>query len=209
MARVLIPLGNGFEEIEAITTIDILRRAEVGVVTAGLEGDLITGSHQVVVRADTTLETLVAEANSANLVSQFDALVLPGGPAAKLLQQDPRISELIQLFSRQERWIAAICAAPMVLAKQGILETKSITSFYSPDAVQRALIGSEPLNLEIGPIASYKTDRVVVDGKLITSRGAGTALDFGLQLVAELVGIDTAEMIAKSIHSDWIPVSTL
>lgn len=205
MVRVLMPLANGFEEIEAITTIDILRRAEVGVVVAGLEGDLITGSHQITVRTDTTLETLVAEANTANLVCQFEALVLPGGPAAKSLQNDPRISELIQLFAQQERWIAAICAAPMVLAKQGILEAKAITSFYAPEAVQKALEGIEPLNLEIGAIGLYKTDRVVVDGKIVTSRGAGTTLDFGLQLVAELVGIDKAETIARSIHSDWTP----
>ncbi len=206
MFRVLIPLAHGFEEIEAITTIDILRRAEVDVVVAGVEGEALTGSHQISVQADTTLETLLAAANSANLVSQFDALVLTGGPGTQTLQTDPRISSLVDLFAQQERWMAAICAAPMVLAKAGILAERSATSFYSPDAVHEAINGIEPINLEVGPIAEYKTDRVVVDGKVITSRGAGTAVDFALQLVAAFVDVPTARTVAAAIHSDWVPM---
>ncbi len=208
MARVLMPLANLFEEIEAITVIDLLRRADVDVVVAGIGGESIMGSHKIEVKADTTLETLLAEVNLKNLVSQFDAIILPGGPGAAKLQSDPRIAQLLQEFSSQERWVTAICAAPMVLAHQGLLANKTATGFFTPEAVAEAQAGIQPLNLEVGPIGEYRTDPVVIDGKVITSRGAGTAVEFALQLVAALVDIETAQIIADRIRSPWRPLPT-
>ena len=202
--RVLIPLANGFEEIEAISVIDILRRAQLEVV-AGVDSEQITGRNQITVVTDTSLDRLWQEAHTANLIHQFDALVLPGGPGTKTLQTDARVGELIRGFFEQERWVAAICAAPMALAHQGILAEKTATSFFSPEAYRQAVAGITPLGLEVGPIAVYRTDAVVVDGKVITSRGAGTAVEFALQLVSELIGPAQAETIATAIHSSWTP----
>lgn len=208
MVRVLVPLANGFEEIEAISVIDILRRAQLEVVVAGIESEQITGRNQITLLTDTTLEQLWPGESSdptQPLIEQFDALVLPGGPGTKTLQNDPRIGRLIRGFFEQQRWVAAICAAPMALAHQGILVSKTVTGFFSPEAYRQAFEGITPLGLDVGPIAVYRTDAVVVDGKVITSRGAGTAVEFALQLVSEFVGPLQAEAIAQSIHSSWTP----
>ncbi|NJK63416.1 MAG: DJ-1/PfpI family protein [Synechococcaceae cyanobacterium SM2_3_1] len=207
MVRVLLPLAHGFEEIEAVTTIDILRRAQMDVVVAGIGAErLTTGSHQISVVADMTLAQVLVEATPAEVADQFDALVLPGGPGTRSLQTDARVQTLIQVFEQKGRWVAAICAAPMALAKAGILKDRAATSFFSPEAYQQAIQGGPPFNLETGPIADYRLQPVVVDQKVITSRGAGTAVEFALQVVAELVNRGEAERIAQSIHSSWTPV---
>jgi 4-methyl-5(b-hydroxyethyl)-thiazole monophosphate biosynthesis len=206
MVRVLLPLAHGFEEIEAITTIDILRRAHMDVVVAAIEAErLTTGSHEIPVIADMTLGQVLAEVTPAEVVDQFDALVLPGGPGTRSLQTDARVQTLIQVFEQKGRWVAAICAAPMALAKAGILKDRAATSFYSPEAYHQAIQGGPPLNVETGPIADYRLDPVVVDQKVITSRGAGTAVEFALQVVAELVNPAEAQRIAQAIHSNWTP----
>lgn len=207
MVRVLLPLAHGFEEIEAITTIDILRRAHMDVVVAGIEAErLTTGSHEIPVIADMTLAQVLAEVTPAEVADQFDALVLPGGPGTRTLQTDARVQTLIQVFEQKGRWVAAICAAPMALAKAGILKDRAATSFYSPEAYHQAIQGGAPLNVETGPIADYRLDPVVVDQKVITSRGAGTAVEFALQVVAELVNPAEAQRIAQAIHSRWTPI---
>lgn len=201
---VLLPLVDGFEEIEAVSIIDILRRAEIQVTVAGIGSRRVTGSHQITVETDTTLEDLWQEGIPA-LVDRYQALVLPGGPGTRLLQADERIGQLVQAFFQAERGVGALCAAPMILAQAGILAQKKATSYYSPEAYEKAITGQSPLPVAVGSIGLYAVDPVVVDGRVITSRGAGTAVEFALQLVAEWVGVDRAKAIASGIHSTWQP----
>ncbi|WP_133512156.1 DJ-1 family glyoxalase III [Candidatus Thiosymbion oneisti] len=169
MVRVLIPLAEGCEELEAVTVIDLLRRAEIEVVTAGLTEGPVRASHSTVLVPDTVLEAVMDQT--------FDMIVLPGGlPGAQRLEQDERIHALLKRYRAEDRFIAAICAAPKVLAGVGLLDGKSATSY--PGAVIQ----------EDFPEVDLLQAPVVVDGKLITSRGPGTAMDFALQLIESLVG---------------------
>jgi 4-methyl-5(b-hydroxyethyl)-thiazole monophosphate biosynthesis len=169
MAHVLIPLADGCEELEAVTIIDLLRRAEIGVVTAGLEEGPVKASRGVVLLPDTTLQ----EALDRN----YDMVVLPGGlPGSDYLDQDPRIAELLKSMVANGKPVAAICAAPKVLANAGLLKGKSATSY--PGVL-------DEMNVEG---MSYTGDAVTKDGNIITSRGPGTAMDFALTLIEELEG---------------------
>jgi 4-methyl-5(b-hydroxyethyl)-thiazole monophosphate biosynthesis len=179
MKRVLVPLAEGFEELEAVTIIDILRRARVEVVVASLEGGTVTGSHGIRLAADTPLAALAEQ--------DFDMIVLPGGmPGADRLKKDPRIAEIVRSLHAKGRPVAAICAAPMVLAAAGVLDGKRATSFpgFLADAARTTVTG----------------DAVVVDGGVITSRGPGTALDFALTLVEELSGADARRSIESRLE---------
>jgi len=164
MARVLVPLADGFEEIEAVTVIDLLRRAGIEVCTAGLKGRAVTGSHAIAIEADTTLDEVSGQ--------QFDMVVLPGGmPGAQHLREDPRIPKLLRNQAESGRYAAAICAAPSVLAAAGLLDGRTATSypgFLDPATVRGLELSDAP---------------VVVDGPIVTSRSAGTAVDFSLQLI--------------------------
>ena len=162
MKRVLVPLAEGFEELEAVTIIDILRRAGIEVVVASLAGSPVTGSHGIRIAADTPLAALVEQ--------DFDMIALPGGmPGAEHLRNDPRIAGFVRRLHDLGRPVAAICAAPMVLAAAGILEGRRATSYP-------------------GFLDGATGEAVVVDRNVITSRGPGTALDFALALVEELLG---------------------
>ena len=189
MVRVLLPLVDGFEEIEAIAIIDILRRAGVEVTVAGMgEPDtLVTGSHQIPVQPDTTLDRIWSE----TLVNQYDALVIPGGPGVSTLLESASLGQLVLQFDKSRKCTAAICAAPLVLSKAGLLKRRRATSFPS---------------VEDGIEAEhYSEERVVVDGHIVTSRGAGTAVEFALQLVAELIDPAKANEVGQSIVSHWTP----
>lgn len=167
MKRVLVPLAEGFEELEAVTVIDILRRAGIDVVVASLAGSPVTGSHGIRLAADTPLAALAEQ--------DFDMIALPGGmPGAERLKKDPRIAEIVRSLHAKGRPVAAICAAPMVLAAAGVLRGRRATSFpgFLKDADEATVVG----------------DAVVADGGVITSRGPGTALDFALALVEALAG---------------------
>lgn len=167
MKRVLVPLAEGFEELEAVTVIDILRRAGIEVVVASLGESPVTGAHGIRVAADTPLAALVEQ--------DFDMIALPGGmPGAEHLKKDTRVAEFAKRLHAQGRPVAAICAAPMVLAAAGLLDGRRATSY--------------PGFLEGATKTSVCRDAVVVDGGVITSRGPGTALDFALQLVETLEG---------------------
>ncbi len=169
MARVLVPLAEGCEEIEAVTVIDLLRRAGIEVVSAGLAPGPVTASRGTVLVPDTTLDAVAGE--------DFDLIVLPGGgPGAERLAADPRVGELLVRAARAGRAIGAICAAPRVLAAAGLLDGRRATSF--PGALDGLTI----------PGLDYREDPVVVDGRLITSRGPGTAMDFALALIEHLAG---------------------
>ncbi len=167
MARVLIPLAEGFEELEAITIIDLLRRAGIEVVTAGLTPGPVTASRKTVVIPDIDLDAVADET--------FDMVVLPGGlPGAQHLDEDERVHRLLQRHASLQRYTAAICAAPKVLANAGLLDGRSATG-YPGVLVSQAF-----------PRVQVLDQPVVVDGKVITSRGPGTAMDFALQLIESL-----------------------
>jgi 4-methyl-5(b-hydroxyethyl)-thiazole monophosphate biosynthesis len=178
MARVLIPLAQGCEELEAVTIIDLLRRAEIEVVSAGLDEQPVTASRGTVLLPDTILDAVVDE--------DFDMLVLPGGlPGADHLDRDPRIHSMLQRLAQSGCYTAAICAAPKVLANAGLLSGKSATSY--------------PGFLEPFPQVNAVTAPVVIDGKVITSRGPGTAMDFALQLIETLTDRDTRDRIEAQL----------
>jgi 4-methyl-5(b-hydroxyethyl)-thiazole monophosphate biosynthesis len=167
MKTVLVLFAEGSEELEAITVVNILRRAGISVTLAGLQEGALRGSRGVLVTPDTTLD--------AALKNDFDMVVLPGGqPGTNHLKADERVLQLVQRMSRQEKYVAAICAAPSVLATAGLLDGKKATSFPG------ALATFAKVKLQHTP--------VVEDDKLITSRGPGTAMDFALTLVERLVG---------------------
>ncbi|MEW5757598.1 MAG: DJ-1 family glyoxalase III [Pseudomonadota bacterium] len=169
MASVLVPLAQGCEELEAVTVIDLLRRAGHLVVSASLDGQPIKASRGVTLVADTTLDQALKQ--------EFDMIVLPGGmPGAQHLEDDPRVRELLVNMANSGRFTAAICAAPKVLARAGLLKGKTATSF--PGFIDK-------MNL---PDTTYSTAPVVQDGKVITSRGPGTAMDFALHLIEVLSG---------------------
>lgn len=181
MARVLVPLAHGCEELEAVTVIDVLRRAGIEVVTAGLEEGPVEASRGVKLVPDTTLDEALAH-------EDFDMVVLPGGgPGAKRLAADERVTELLRRLADSEKFTAAICAAPRVLAGAGLLRGRRATSF--PGALD---------GLEHG--ADYVEEAVVQDGKVVTSRGPGTAMDFALHLVELLAGRDRRDEVEAALQ---------
>lgn len=189
MPTVLAILAEGFEEIEAVTPIDLLRRAGAEVTVAALSTDLVViGRCGLALRADTTLSALENTAGGVSISGTasrtFDCLFLPGGPGVKLLRADPRVRSLVLRHHAAERWLAAICAAPTVLHDAGLLAGRRYTAHFSVAA-------ELPLILP--------TARVVADERLLTSRGAGTALDFGLLLIEKLFSPEKAREIARSV----------
>ncbi len=181
MKKVLIPLAAGFEELEAVTVIDILRRANISVTVAGLNDGVITGSRGIRILPDEILDT--------NSASDYDMIVLPGGlPGADNLNNDSRIHRLLKQMADDGRYIAAICAAPKVLAAAGLLDNKEVTSF--PDA----LSDTNTVGMR------YTGKAIVTDGNVITSRGPGTAMDFSLELVRLLVGAETQQQVEQGLQ---------
>jgi 4-methyl-5(b-hydroxyethyl)-thiazole monophosphate biosynthesis len=180
MPRVLVPLAQGCEEIEAVTVIDLLRRAEIEVVTAGLEEGPVRASRGVTLLPDTTLAQVEGDT--------FDMMVLPGGgPGAANLDQDQRVHRLLRRLADSGRYTAAICAAPKVLASAGLLEGKAATSYPGH------------LDPAAWPNVDVESAAVVVDGKVITSRGPGTAMDFALQLIETLVGREKRDQVESAL----------
>src|SRR5262245_2302943 len=179
MKRVLVPLAEGFEELEAVTIIDILRRGGIEVVVASLGASPVTGSHGIRLAADTPLAALAEQ--------DFDMVALPGGiPGAEHLKKDPLVTDLVRRMHGKGRPVAAICAAPMVLEVAGVLDGRRATSYpgFLADAAKTQVVG----------------DAVVVDGGVITSRGPGTALDFALTLVEALEGTATRRAIESRLE---------
>jgi 4-methyl-5(b-hydroxyethyl)-thiazole monophosphate biosynthesis len=181
MAIVLVPLAEGFEDLEAVTIIDLLRRAQIEVVTAGLMPGPVKGSRGTIVVPDMSL-------NEA-LQRNYDMVVLPGGqPGATHLEKDERIHKLLQAMAAADKPIAAICAAPKVLASAGILDGKKATSF--PGAVSPGEF----------PQVQITNDAVVQDGNVVTSRGPGTAIDFALKLIEILAGTETSRHVEQALQ---------
>ncbi|HYP91085.1 MAG TPA: DJ-1 family glyoxalase III, partial [Polyangiaceae bacterium] len=175
MARALVLLAEGFEEIEAVTIIDVLRRGEVAVTTASLGGKHVKGSHEIVLEADALLSEIS--------VDDFHALVLPGGPAAKTLREDPRAQAAIKRAAEAGKWVGAVCAGPTALETAGVLRGKRATAYPG-----------SPL-----PTAQYVEEPVVEDGKVVTSRGPGTTMAFALKLVERLSSPEIAKTTAEKL----------
>ena len=177
--RVVMPLAEGFEETEAVAVCDVLRRAGVEVVLAGLADGPVRGSHGIVLGTDATIDRVEAAA--------LEGIVLPGGmPGTRHLAADERVLRLVRDLDGAGKLVAAICAAPLVLAAAGVLEGRRATSHPS---VRSELEGVRYVD---GP-------RVVEDGNVVTSRGPGTALEFGLALVERLAGPESAERLAEAM----------
>jgi protein deglycase len=178
--RVLVPLAPGFEEIEAITIIDILRRANFEVVTAALSEGPIQASRGTQHIADTDLKQVYK--------SDFDAVVLPGGqPGTNNLKANSLLKECLFRHFTAGKWIAAICAAPIVLQDLGILAGRKITS--------------HPSVREVLTECHYREERVMVDGRIVTSRGPGTAMEFAFKLVELLKNPELATEMNKTVFA--------
>ena len=167
MKTVLIPFSEGSEELEAVTVVNILRRAGVTVTLAGLSAGPLHGSRGTMLVPDATLDEALAHS--------YDMVVLPGGqPGTNRMKADTRILQLVRQMNAQGKYVAAICAAPSVLAAAGLLDGKRATCY--------------PGALDTFPKVQQQPAAVVEDGSLITSRGLGTAMDFALTLVERLCG---------------------
>lgn len=171
MPSVLVPLAQGCEELEAITITDLLVRAGVEVTTAGLDEKPVVASRGTTIIPDTHIQKI-----QNNL---FDMVVLPGGlPGADHLRDNQIMQSILQRHAQTDKYVAAICASPKALAKAGLLENKTATGY--PGVL-------ESLNLKNTVI---KNTPMEIDGKIITSRGPGTAMDFALKLIELLQGVE-------------------
>lgn len=176
--RALVILHPRFEEIEAITPMDLLSRAGVEVVSASTSSDrFVTGRSSITLQADTLFSQIADEA--------FDAILLPGGPGIQAIRKHAQLCNRLQRQHTEGKWIACICAAPLLLHDSGLLQEETHYTCH-PSAEE-----------ELG--RSAKTDEVVIDSPILTARGAGNSLEFGLQLIAQLCNPAKAEAIAASI----------
>lgn len=180
MCRALVFLANGFEEVEAVTIIDILRRAGIKVITASIHDRLsIKGAHEIIINAD----ELLSEISTSE---DFDIIILPGGlPGADFLNESAEVEAWLIRQHDQKKMIAAICAAPKILCAKGIATNLKITHY--PGCV-------DDLNG-----AKYVDEKVVHDGNLITSKGPSTALEFSLKLVEVLKNVSSSDDISKQV----------
>lgn len=178
MPTVLVPLANGVEEMEAVIIIDVLRRAQWSVVSAGIDDGMITASRGV---------RLVPDKPWADIdPSAFDILMIPGGgPGVDRLLREPRLLDAIRSFQRAGKWIGAVCAGPLTLQAAGILNGKRATCH---PGVADKFTATARLN-----------DRVVVDGRIVTSQGPGTSMEFALTLVRLVDGDEKARALAQGM----------
>lgn len=175
---VYVLMVNGFEDIEALEPIDIMRRAEIPVLTVGVYDKKVTSSHNVTIETD----ILIDEVNTDNM----DMLVLPGGPGHTNLDDSKKVHNLISYARENDIYIAAICASPSILGKLGILDGKKYTCFPGFEQFCQGGI--------------FSGDKAVLDGKILTARGAGAASDFGFCMTEILKGKETAEKLRKEMQ---------
>ncbi len=181
--RVLCLLAPGFEEIELVAPVDLLRRAGAEVVLASLDGSrLVTGRCSITLQADTSLDAVAGR--------KFDLLLVPGGPGVQALRSDGRAARLAREFVDSGGHVAAICAAPTVLADAGLLHGRRFTAHFSVHDELPGGLSDQP---------------VVDDGPITTSRGAGTAVEFGLALIRRLMGKQKADEVARAIMHPSAP----
>lgn len=182
MKNVLVPLAQGCEELEAVTIIDLLRRAGIQVTTVGLDNRPVKASRGTVLLPDSDLDQV--------LKNSYDMVVLPGGqPGTDNLDADPRIHKLVQTMAANAgKFTAAICAAPKVLAKAGILKGKRVTCF--PGAINQLAF----------PDIALTDNSIEHDGNIITSKGPGTAMDFALTLIEILINKTKRDEVELSLQ---------
>ena len=178
MPEVLIPLATGYEEVEAVTLIDLLRRADIKVTTASLDTKEVCGLSGLNLIADTTLDEVKEYT--------FDMVVLPGGqPGADNLNADPRIHEILKRH-RTTQWVGAICAAPKVLVDAGVVDQLKITAYPG-------FLDAQNSSIELS------TEAIECDDKVITSRSPGTAMEFALTIIEKLAGVDKRNTVETSL----------
>jgi len=176
--QILIPFADGFEEIEAITCVDVLSRADINVITASLKENVVRGAHRIEIVTDLFIDNINT--------SELDGIVLPGGmPGSINLQNSNEIIKIVKELYQNNKLIAAICAAPLVLEEAGIITNRNITCYPGIEEELKS--------------ANYLEDRVVVDGNIITGKGPGAALEFAVKVVEYLLGENRAEMLKNSM----------
>ncbi len=176
---VYVLLADGFEEVETITPIDILRRADVDVITVSIKERYVVGAHNITVKAD----KLISEIGNAE---DMEFLILPGGAGHELLDKSNDVHKLIEYANSNDIYIGAICAAPSILGKKKLLEGKRAVCF---PGFESYLIG-----------AKLKSDKVVVDGKFVTAKGAGAAAEFGFAICEILKGKDVSDKLMATMQ---------
>lgn len=176
--KVAICFAEGYEEIEALAVVDILRRGQVDITMVGLDSAVVVGAHNIAVQMDTTMD--------ACNMDDIDMLILPGGGlGTKNLKACKKLNESLKAFKQQGKWLAAICAAPSVLGVLGLLENEKAVCY---PGFEGELVGAE-----IVP------ERVVVSGHIITAIGAGAALEFGIKLLHTIKGAEVAEEVKSGM----------
>ena len=178
---VYVFLADGFEEIEALTPIDMLKRADIDVVSVSINDTLeVTGTHNIKVLADTTIDQIAVE--------NIDAVILPGGlPGADNLRMNEKVNEFIDEAYKQNKYVCAICASPRTLGEKGLLVGKKATCF---PGFEKYLEGAIPVD-----------SGCVRDGNIITAKSMGKSIEFGKEIISALKGIDIAEKITRSIFA--------
>jgi 4-methyl-5(b-hydroxyethyl)-thiazole monophosphate biosynthesis len=185
MKKMLMLLAEGFEEVEAITVIDYLRRMDIIVDTCSINGERkVTGGHRITIETDKDIDKI-------NSIKGYDGLIIPGGLEGAIhLRDDGRVIELIKAFHDEDKILAAICAGPIVLNRAGILNGRKVTSYPGFD---NDLKNSE-----------YKDDIIVQDGNIITARGPAVAVYFALKLIEILVGEERVGELRNDILLDKV-----
>ena len=185
MKKILLLLAEGFEEIEALTPVDYMRRMDIVVDTCSInKGKKVIGAHNIMVEADKVLDEIGSSEG-------YDGLIIPGGlPGATNLRDNNRVIELVKEFHGKEKLIGAICAGPIVLEQAGILEGKEVTSYPGFEDQLKDSI--------------YKEKIVVQDGNIITGRGPAVAVYFSLELIENLIGKEKVEELRKDILLDMV-----
>jgi len=182
MAKVCVPLAEGFEEIEAISLIDVMRRGGIEVIVAGVDKDLVTGANGITVKADTDIKEAKAD--------DLDMVVLPGGwGGTHILAENETVQQLLREMKEKEKIVGAICAAPFALKQAGVLNDR-YTCYPSVEE-------------QIGTDGYTDKEKVVIDGNVMTSRGPGTSICFGLAIVRKLVGEDMYEQLKGGLLADY------
>ncbi len=182
MASVLLPLAEGFEEIEAVALIDIMRRGGIEVVSIYLDGELVTGANGITIRGDSSIDDIDSD--------KFDMVVLPGGwGGTDILATDSRVQSILKEFKSKGKYIGAMCAAPYALHIAEVL-SHNYTCYPSVE---------EKIRLD----GYSDTQNVVIDGKVITSRGPGTAICFGLSIIKELVDEESYRAVKSGTLSEF------
>jgi len=185
LIKALVFLATGFEEIEAVTIVDILRRGNIKVTTAGLTPNPIEGAHKLKIFSDKSVDEISGQ--------EFDAIICPGGaPGYKNFRKDSRVIRIIKNAYDQNKVVAAICAAPAVLSDAEILENKKCTIY--PGTEDELIKGK----------GTPKSEKVVVDGNIITSKGPATALEFALKIVEVLAGKQVADAVKRKVLANIV-----